>query len=26
MLKYYVPNNKSGWEKADFAEINPADL
>jgi len=26
MLKYYVPNNKSGWGKADFAEINPADL
>ena len=26
MLKYYLPNNKSGWGKADFAEINPADL
>ena len=26
ILKYYVPNNKSGWGKADFAEINPADL
>jgi len=26
MLKYYVPNNKSGWGKADFVEINPADI
>ena len=26
ILKYYVPNNKSGWGKADFVEINPADL
>jgi len=25
-LKYFVPNNKSGWGKAEFVEINPADL
>ena len=26
VLKYYVPNNKSGWGKAEFLEIDPADL
>ena len=26
ILKYFVPNNKSGWGKAEFVEINPADL
>ena len=26
ILKFFVPNNKSGWEKAEFVEINPADL
>ena len=26
ILKYYVPNNKSGWGKADFMEISPADI
>ena len=25
-LKRYFPNNKSGWEKMDFVEINPVDL
>jgi len=25
-LKFFVPNNKSGWGKAEFVEINPADL
>jgi hypothetical protein len=25
-LKFFVPNNKSGWEKAEFVEINPLDL
>jgi len=25
-LKYFVPNNKSGWGKAEFVEINPLDL
>jgi hypothetical protein len=23
VLKYYLPNDKSGWEKAQFVEINP---
>ena len=26
ILKFFVPNNKSGWGKAEFVEINPADL
>ena len=26
ILKYYLPNDKSGWGKADFVEINPEDL
>ena len=26
ILKYFAPNNKSGWGKAGFVEINPADL
>ena len=26
ILKYYVPNNKTGWEKTEFVEIDPADL
>ena len=26
ILKFFVPNNKSGWGKAEFLEINPADL
>jgi len=26
ILKYYVPNNKNGWGKAEFMEINPKDL
>ena len=26
ILKYYVPNNKNGWGKAEFMEINPEDL
>ena len=26
IIKYFVPNNKSGWGKAEFVEINPADL
>jgi len=26
ILKYFAPNNKSGWGKAEFVEINPADL
>ena len=26
ILKYFVPNNKSGWGKAEFVEINPLDL
>ena len=26
ILKYYLPNNKSGWEKADFVEISLEDL
>ena len=26
ILKFYVPNDKSGWEKAEFVEINPTDL
>ena len=25
-LKFFVPNNKSGWGKAEFVEINPLDL
>lgn len=25
-LHFFVPNNKSGWGKAEFVEINPADL
>ena len=25
-LKFFVPNNKSGWGKATFVEINPLDL
>jgi len=25
-LKYFDPNNKSGWGKAEFVEINPLDL
>ena len=26
ILKFFVPNNKSGWGKAEFVEINPLDL
>ena len=26
VLKFFVPNNKSGWGKAEFVEINPLDL
>jgi hypothetical protein len=26
ILKFFVPNNKSGWGKAEFVEINPAGL
>ena len=26
VLKYYVPNNKSGWGKAEFLEIDPTNL
>lgn len=26
ILMFFVPNNKSGWGKAEFVEINPADL
>jgi hypothetical protein len=26
ILKFLVPNNKSGWGKAEFVELNPADL
>jgi len=26
ILKYYVPNNKTGWEKTEFVEIDSADL
>ena len=26
IIKYFVPNNKSGWEKAEFVEVSPADL
>jgi len=25
-LKFFVPNNKSGWGKAEFVDINPLDL
>ena len=26
IIKFFVPNNKSGWEKAEFLEVSPADL
>ena len=26
LLLHYLPNDKSGWEKMDFVEINPVDL
>jgi len=26
IIKFFVPNNKSGWEKAEFVEVSPADL
>ena len=26
ILKYYIPNDQSGWGKAEFVEINPEDL
>ena len=26
ILKYYIPNDKSGWGKAEFVEITPKDL
>ena len=26
VLKYYLPNDKNGWGKIDFVEINPVDL
>jgi hypothetical protein len=26
IIKFFVPNNKNGWEKTNFIEINPEDL